>query len=121
MSQGDGGGKTPVCGADGAGGRCGENRAGGGVDGGRLGREAQRRWKWPRGRSGWMGEPQSESESESESEESVHGEKKLRSVEEVGVADAKKVLGMAAVGSSVRVGFWRRGGEGAGVKAAAGS
>lgn len=45
MSHGDGGGNTPVCGADGADGRCGENGAGGGVDGGRLGREAQRRWK----------------------------------------------------------------------------
>lgn len=63
MSHGDGGGNTPVCGADGADGRCaGENGAGGGVDGGMLGREAQRRWKWPRGRRGLMGESQ-ESES----------------------------------------------------------
>lgn len=105
----------PVCGADGAGGRrTGENGAGGGVDGGMLGREAQRRWKWPRGRRGLMGESYSESESESESSESVHGEKKLRRVEEVGVAEARKVPGTTE-GSSVSVGFWRRGGVGEGV------
>lgn len=105
-----------MCGADGADGRCaGENGAGGGVDGGMLGREAQRRWKWPRGRRGLMGESQeSESESESESSESVHGEKKLRRVEEVGVAEARKVPA-AAEESRVRVGFWRRGGVGEGV------
>lgn len=109
-----------MCGADGADGRCaGENGAGGGVDGGMLGREAQRRWKWPRGRRGLMGESQeseSQSESESESSESVHGEKKLRRVEEVGVAEARKVPVVVAVEESrVRVGFWRRGGVGEGV------
>lgn len=47
----------------------------------------------------------------------MHGEKKLRRVEEVGVAEARKDVPGTAVGLSVRVGLWRRGGEGEGVKA----
>lgn len=136
MSQGDGGGNTPVAGADGAGGRrrmqgdgageklnVADGGAGAGVLGGMLGGEweAQRRWKWPRGRVDLIGgDSQSKSESQSESEsdsdsESVQGEKKLRRVAEAaavdGVAEARKVCGTAQ-GLSVRVGFGRRVGAG---------
>lgn len=90
-------------------------RAGGGSDGGRLGWEAQRRWKWPRGLALLIGVSKWSSESESESSESEHGEKKLRRVEEgalegVGVGEARKVVlvvGMAD-GLSVSVGLGLR-------------